>query len=463
MPDSFLPAIGAKRSSAAATNGGHVTPVPASQRVATNHSAALQELPPLDLQDTKTDHRLTLVVVMYKIRRRGINYTVTQKMFEEWLNDQYGKTQLASGAKQVLEESAKTSSEIMAVKKAFETIQEKGAHGGESYAANDYVSIQLSAQAIDTSLGEFFEAIKDALSDSITDIELGDIAAAATNVVDSIPYLGVITASVKMGVKGIQIGLLIKEALKVDKMQVTSLSVLETETLTAVTYFQKRAGLKLGKDFSFAGAGVITSLVGGGAIVASAHALVTFLMNVTIRIVDLLHATRANDWLNKKNLDLDKFRSASVLGLHIPHLPELSLLELTGLLPVGWKKSGEDLPLLKEAVAAAIKEQGEAAQHWLTKGAIKWDKGNYQSTLSNPPKPSGDQARDWQAKQWSKEYERILFLYSVTDKYLLTQGLRLYKGRTLVHDPQETGIVAEIKARTIDSLKNMLPSISPKS
>ncbi len=443
------------RPSAVATAGGIAPP---GARAIASHSRVLQQLPELDLSDPRTDKRLTMVVIMRKLSSRGfVHYTTTEPMFNEWLKEKYSGTQLAQGAEQLKDQMTESTAEVKSIKGAFQTLKEKGIHGGESYAVEDFKRIEVSPENIELSCQDFFEAIRSALVGSITDIDLGDITEAASQVVDSIPYLGTITAAVKVVITGGQIASLINEVLKVDKMQMTSVSELERETLNAIKYFESRKGIKLGNKMTFAAAGVITSVVGGGAIVASAKALTTFIMNVTFRIVDYIVANKVNGHLKSGNLDLSKLREAHVLGLHLPHLPSVTLLELSGLLPIGWQKDRlVDLPFLREAVEAAIKEQAEPAQPWLTRGSMQWVQGNYKSNLPKPPKPSSELKSNPVAQKWSKEYERIEFLYAATDKYLLTQGWRLYRLRKLVHDPQETGFVAEIKAQTLDTLKSVI-------
>ena len=52
-------------------------------------------------------------------------------MFNEWLKEKYSGTQLAQGAEQLKDQMTESTAEVKSIKGAFQTLKEKGIHGGE--------------------------------------------------------------------------------------------------------------------------------------------------------------------------------------------------------------------------------------------------------------------------------------------------------------------------------------------
>ncbi|MCC6410332.1 MAG: hypothetical protein IT270_01660 [Saprospiraceae bacterium] len=305
---------------------------------------------------------------------------------------------------------------------------------------------------IGNALAELFKEIGDVSLGSLVD-SLKDVKDAASKVVDSIPFLGVITAGVKLLVQGIQMGLLVQEAYKIHKYKSDSFSIIELETMGAIQYFEKKDAALRSKDMVATAATGAASAFGAGAIASAANALISLLTTIVIRIIEYLEFLEANTAMATRTLTIDKLRTKPSLGLYLPHISGVDTLTLLGVLPVGWRESEKNQKIkdgLNAIMTAKAGRVNAFNMGWLTH-SLQWDNANSEyrapdsSGLGGMAVAVASAATPLKENPWKMEYERILYVLEKTDKYLYTQSWKLVKGQQVLHEPRPTGIVDKFK------------------
>ena len=387
-------------------------------------------------------------VLLAKLSEWVPNTAEREKDLIIWLNKQIVGACFIVPSATVAAESTKQSTEVMALNKALETLNEKGINGEKKPDAVTFSSDQLKE-----STDNLFEAINGVVNDSLSDISLEDVSSAASSVVDSIPFLGTIVATIKFAAKGVNLGVLAHEAYIIHQIKSSSFCLLEEQSLCGIQYFEIREGIKIGKDMAVTAGTAVSAAFGGGAIVATVGSMVTLVMNVTCKIIDYLEVQAANKFMKEGNLDMKKLGSSQILRLHLPHLKDVDTLTLLGIVSPGWKTSGNFAALKNDIQKVLQNMNGNKQENWLF-SSLNWD---LPSAEYAPPDeivmPSITGGLSRKQNPWHEEYGRLKKVLETTDKYILKQSYRLYEGRSLLHDPHDASFTGRLTTKAKTTLK----------
>lgn len=283
----------------------------------------------------------------------------------------------------------------------------------------------------------------------------------ASNVVDSIPYLGTITAGFKALFTGISIGLLVKEVSEINQIRYSSFSALEYETTLAITQYQKREGGLLATELTMNVGKALTSVIGGSIFVGIASSIVDILAKVIEEIYYHIKTYNFNQALQvtstggipQAQINIELLEYLPLFGLHLPHLPAVDTLTLLGCLPYRWRvviSEGELITKLREIRDPEL-ALTEDEITWLTTPMawpkVQGDLNRYDGILQKIKNfITGQEISS--PYQWKEDIRRAIMLLEKTDKYLNTTDWRLYKAsRELMHDPSPTGMIDKLKAK----------------
>lgn len=480
MPnESSFPAVAPGRGFAVATAGGTIAPGKKALSYMARPETPKKEEPFTFSYDKLFENkRPSLALQHYLGYATKGSKKEKEDAFIRWLNTQLKGYQFSHGVVALVKDTAtgtrETMNKVEDLNGALSKIFAGDAIDGKEAELRDLA--KQSPEDIGKALAELFKEIGDVTLGSITD-SLEEVKTAASSVVDSIPYLGTLTAAVKLIIQGVQLGVLVHEAYRISKIKGDSISIIEIETLGAIQYFEKKdIGLKT-KDMVGTAATGVASYFGAGAISSAAITLISLLTAIVLRIIEYLEIKETNQALKSGTLTMESLRTKPLLGLHLPHIYGVDSLVLLGILPAGWR-SGRDRDAINTKLQDILYKQAHGMQAstmgWL-RSCMDWDNPSSEyhapdiTGLGGAAVAAATAGVPKKDNPWRREYQRILYVLEKTDKYLYSQSYALQKNGLTLHKANPTSLPDKAKEAALKKLKSIfiddqqIPTLPPIS